>query len=93
MSSNGTSLLYVLNLEDGRFWLGLRDHKLSYESNTSDLMKLFPGSMKAYIDQVQEYNKDGNMKVLLEPTYDSAGWIFTFHGDLIEEIRLWWFIC
>lgn len=93
MSSNGTSILYVLNLEEKRFSFDLRSHKLSYGSNKSDLMKLFPGAMKAYLNKVQSYNEEGRMKVLLKPAFDSAGWMFTFNGELIKEIRLWWFIC
>jgi hypothetical protein len=93
MSSNGTSLLYVLNLEEKRFSFDLKDCKLSFESNKSDLMKLFPGAMKARINKVQSYNEEGRMKVLLKPAFDTAGWMFTFNGELIKEIRLWWFIC
>jgi hypothetical protein len=60
------------------------------------LKQIFPNSLQALNNKLQSYNKEGRMKVkmLQTPEFgDSSVWFFTFTGEKIKEIELWWFIC
>lgn len=96
MSSNGTSLLYVFDFSGSRFTFDFNGKQLKSGTTQADLRQLFPNSLSALEQQIQGYNQSGIMKVLMKETPDfgeSSGWLFTFEGELLKEIKLWWFIC
>lgn len=96
MSSRGTSLLYVLNLEDNRFTFNFGGKQLKKGTSKTDLKEFFPNALNSLNKGIQSYNKEGRMKVKMVQTPDfgdSSGWMLTFSNQRIKEIELWWFIC
>ncbi|MBX2943463.1 MAG: hypothetical protein KF860_14070 [Cyclobacteriaceae bacterium] len=97
MSSKGTSLLYVLNLEGGRFTFDFNNIKLTKGTSKTDLQEIFPNALNSLNKKHQSYNKNGIMKVKMLQTPvgepDGSGWLFRFNGEIIKEIELWWMIC
>lgn len=96
MSSQGTSLLYVLNLEDNRFTFDFGGKQLKKGTSRADLKEIFPNALNCLNKGTQSYNREGRMKVKMVQTPDfgdSSGWMFTFSDQMIKEIELWWFIC
>ncbi len=95
MSSRGTSLLYVLNLEEKRFTFDFDKKRITNGTSKSDLQKIFPNALNSLNKKHHSYNKNGIMKVkmLQNPARDESGWLFRFNGDVIKEIELWWMIC
>jgi hypothetical protein len=96
ISSKGTSLLYVLNLEEDQFTFEFGKFRINSGDSKSELKQIFPNSLQALNNKLQSYNKEGRMKVkmLQTPEFgDSSVWFFTFTGEKIKEIELWWFIC
>lgn len=91
ISSNGTVLLHILNLEDGRFSFTYKDLKLKKGLDKADLERVFPITYRNYIE-----HKYKNVRVEMESPAnhpEGSGWIFSFKGEKVIEIRLWWFIC
>jgi len=97
MSSQGTSLLYVLNLEEKRFTLNFSNVYITKGTTKSDLHEIFPNSLNSLNNKHQSYNKNGIMKVKMLQTPEGepggSGWLFRFNGEVIKEIELWWMIC
>lgn len=95
ISSNGMSLLHILDFEDGRFTFDFVGVQFRSGTSKADCQRLFPNSLKALEDKVQSYNKRGVMKVKMLPPYEEGnnGWLFTFDGEQLKEIELWWMIC
>lgn len=96
ISSNGTSLLHRLNFEEERFSFDFGDAQLKYGISKSDLQRIFPNAVNCLNNNIQEYNKKGRMKVKMLEAYEgegTCGWMFTFNGELLKEIELWWMIC
>lgn len=96
-TSNGIAILYKLNFEDRRFALQLGKCNLQSGVTKQNLKTHFPSALAALDREVQDYNKDGKMKVRMAQTPasepSSSGWIFYFEGDVLKEVELWWFIC
>ena len=96
ISSNGTSLLHRLNFEDARFSFGFGNTQIKSGISKNDLQRIFPNAINSLTYKIQSYNKEGRTKVKMLPAYEgegTAGWIFSFNGDLLKEIELWWMIC
>ena len=96
MSSRGTSILYVLNLEDDRFTFDFGSKQLKKGTSIEKLNEIFPNAVTCLNKGTQPYNREGRMKVKMVQTpgfADSSGWLFTFSNQMIKEVELWWFIC
>lgn len=96
ISSNGTSLLHQVNFEDNKFSFDFQGTRLKSGISKTDLQEIFPNALNSLNKEILPYNKKGRMKVKMLPAYEgegSCGWIFTFNGELLKEIELWWMIC
>jgi len=97
LSSRGTSLLHVLNLEEKRFTFNFNNKTLEKGTSKSDLQKVFPNAVNSFNKKLEPYNKKGRMKVKMlqnpEREPGGSGWLFRFNGEIIKEIELWWMIC
>lgn len=96
ISSNGTSLLHQVNFEEDRFSFDFEGIQLKSGISKTDLQRIFPNALNSLNNKTQGYNKNDRMKVKMLPAYEgegSSGWIFTFNGDVLKGIELWWMIC